>query len=720
MPALTIVLPIFNVERYLSRCLDSVLCDPSLEVEVVGVDDASTDSSGEILDAYATNDARVVAVHFTENRGLGGARNEGLRTATGTHVWFVDSDDWVCAPMLPRILERLQATAADLLLLGHAVVRQNGELERERGDAHLRGLPDRFTVAERPEVTGLKPVAWNRIFRRQFLLGLSMPFPGGLYEDVAVTGPSLCAAGSVSAIDEVCMYYRLRDGSITSSSDRRHFDLLNQYDLMFDRLTSLPPAPPALPAHWYAVMVSHVFALLGTGRIEDRLLPEFFAEASSLANRRRPEPLPKLAPTDRMRLRLLLGGNWRRTSLFRRAFATTKSAATRGSRAAALAASVWRAFRSGLARPLMLAYYRFQLTRPVDDELAVFSAFWGEQGRCDNPKAIDEAVERLAPSIRRVWVTTADRKTLMPDDVDLVIRDSMGYYRCLARAKYLVNNVNFGGAFVKRPESVFLQTHHGTPLKAMGVDERHLSTEDANALIRRCRTWTFGLSSNAHSSIVWQMAYPFEQAILEYGYPRNDVLVNADVTAIAAARHRLGIAPGETAILFAPTHRDHDETFESGLDSAALVRELGAGHVVLERAHHRHRVTDPIERSAGVRNVSTEPIEDLYLASDVLITDYSSVMFDFALLDRPIIIFAPDLARYCERRGTYLDIAANAPGPFATDQETVVRLFNEGGLYAESSERLRAEFRDRFCRWDHGDAAERVVRRVFLDEERVR
>lgn len=363
------------------------------------------------------------------------------------------------------------------------------------------------------------------------------------------------------------------------------------------------------------------------------------------------------------------------------------------------------------------AYYRACRHLPLDEHLAIYSVYWGDGYRC-NPRAIYEAARDLAPSVRGVWAVKADRLHEVPAGVEVVVEGSRAFLRALATAKLLVNNVNFPSYFRKRPGSVFVQTHHGTPLKRMGVEIEGIEPAERLALLERCRAWDFSLSSNRYSTDIWQRAYPVPFTSLEYGYPRNDVLVDPDGAARTRTRALLGLADEELAILYAPTHRDSSATFEQQLDLSRLMRDLGAGHRLLMRTHHfyAHDRVDGLGGS-GIVDVSRHPrVEELFLAADVLVTDYSSVMFDFGVLDRPIVIFAPDWDEYRERRGTYFDLEAERPGPFARTYDELVSAISARSFDAPLERLARERFRSTYCSLDDGRASERVVRRVFLGE----
>jgi CDP-glycerol glycerophosphotransferase len=267
-------------------------------------------------------------------------------------------------------------------------------------------------------------------------------------------------------------------------------------------------------------------------------------------------------------------------------------------------------------------------------------------------------------------------------------------------------------------------THHGTPVKQMGLDL--LDTPGAGyrtglaGLLRRSARWDYSVTQNAFTSVAWDRAFPTRHETLEVGYPRNDVLANATEEAVQRIREDLGIPPGRRAVLYAPTHREYLPEYVSMLDLGAVADGLGPEYVLMARLHYLYD-TDPhlreLHESGRVRDVAGHPsVEELCLAADVLVTDYSSVMFDFAVLDRPIVVHAPDWDEYRSRRGVYLDILTEGPGVVTATEEELVAALRSGAAWGDHSARARAAFRARFCSLDDGRAAERVVRRVWLGE----
>jgi CDP-glycerol glycerophosphotransferase len=355
------------------------------------------------------------------------------------------------------------------------------------------------------------------------------------------------------------------------------------------------------------------------------------------------------------------------------------------------------------------AYYAERRELPLDPDLAVYGAYWFRGYSC-NPRAIYEKARELVPNARGVWVVRRDAVDSLPPGVEHVVRGTPAYFDAIARATYLINNVNFPDHLVKRPGTVHVQTHHGTPLKHMGLDLKESESQgrgmDFEKLLVRIARWDFSVSANRHSTEVWERVYPGTYETLEIGYPRNDVLANATPETVAAARAALGIAEGQTAVLYAPTHREYEDGYVPKLDLAALAGALGPDFVLLARPHYFYD-PEPLEGAQIVDVASHPSVEELCLAADVLLTDYSSIMFDYAVLDRPIVIHAPDWDEYRARRGVYFDLLAAPPGTVARTQDDVA-----AALKAPSDEG-RAAFRERFCALDDGRASERLVRRVW-------
>jgi CDP-glycerol glycerophosphotransferase len=361
---------------------------------------------------------------------------------------------------------------------------------------------------------------------------------------------------------------------------------------------------------------------------------------------------------------------------------------------------------------------------PADDRLVLFESGIGKQF-ADSPRYIYEELVRRRPDLVKVWAYNGRLRTADPN-TRVVERLSPRYFWYLARARYWVNNQSFPHYVTRRRDGVYVQTWHGTPLKRMLHDLPEVHGRDLGYVDRASRAaaqWSVLVSPNPFTTERMRSAFRYTGQALELGYPRNDVLHRPDRDQIAArVRARLGLQPEQKVVLYAPTFRDDQTTggrfvFRLPFDLDRLHRDLGGDTVLLLRMHVliAQAVEIPAHLRDFVRDVSSYPeIQELYLAADVLVTDYSSVFFDFAQLRRPVVFYAYDLADYRDKlRGFYLDYSTELPGPIVeTEDELVHALSHLDEVEAASAERREA-FLERFAAHDDGHAAERVVDAIF-------
>ncbi|MFG2562553.1 CDP-glycerol glycerophosphotransferase family protein [Streptomyces sp. NPDC048496] len=720
MPRFSIVVPVFKVQGYLRECLDSVLGQSFRDIEVIAVDDCSPDQCGAILDEYAACDPRVRVLHLPENVGLGRARNAGLAEATGDYVLFLDSDDTYTPGLLQALADRLDVQGdVDILVFDHV---RNHWWGKGGGSAAADLLEkagtDTFRIKDEPEYLHLFLVAWNKAFRREFFVREGFQYAPGLYEDAPVTFMAMVTAERIGCLARVGIEYRQRrQGAITRTPGRKHFDIFPQYEGLFAFLDARPELDWAKPLLFERAMNHMLFVIARPERVVHADREEFFRLTLDFYRRHLPAGFTPPETVTGEKMRALTKGSYRTfqaLELARRA----KGAGLRRAKKAKV--KVGRKAYSG--------YYTLQRRRPLDENLAVYSAYWDRLPSC-NPLAVYEKARELAPQVHGVWVVRKELADRVPDGIDFVLPGSPRYWEVMARAKYFVNNVNFLDHFVKRPGQIHLQTHHGTPLKRMGLDQQAYPASakdmDFARLLARVDRWDFSVSSNPHSTENWERVYPSSFESLDAGYPRNDAYYRAGSEDVAAIRARLGIAPGKTALLYAPTHRDYKTDWTPTLDLGRLAAELGDNYVLLARTHYFYGEDTQLRHLADqgkIIDVSTYPVvEDLCLAADALIADYSSITFDYANLDRPIVVYADDWDVYSQSRGVTFDLLSgqpgDTPGVVATTEEELVEAFRSGSWRGPEAAALRAAFRERFCAYDDGFAAERVVRRVFLGQE---
>ena len=357
---------------------------------------------------------------------------------------------------------------------------------------------------------------------------------------------------------------------------------------------------------------------------------------------------------------------------------------------------------------------------------AVLFETFGGRAVGDSPKAIDAVLAEERPDLERLW-TVRDHTVAVPPGAIPVLRYSRSWYEALATSKYLVNNNNFPPFFRKGKGQVYIQTWHGTPLKRVGNDvpSAHLSLGYVSLMKRETEQyWDVLLAQTPWAGEVLANAFGYEGPVITEGYPRNDSLRSEAVdTRREEVRRYLGIAPDQMMVLYAPTWRDNMKSASGAyaqpdfLRPEHLQKTFGNRAVLAIRGHSNHAGQHAVKPEPNAIDVSGYPdINDLFLAGDVLVTDYSSVQFDFINTGKPIIFLAPDIEEYRERvRGFYFDFEDQAPGPILKSSKEVVDALKDLDALREQYADAYSQFKENYAPFDDGAASRRVVKQLFSE-----
>lgn len=373
-------------------------------------------------------------------------------------------------------------------------------------------------------------------------------------------------------------------------------------------------------------------------------------------------------------------------------------------------------------RKRKLAYYVFYpLMRvlPIKQKTVIFESFWGRSFD-DNPRAIYEYWEKAHPEYNFIWPVT-DQSVQIDGKGKTIKRGSFQYWYYLATAKYLIQNTNFPNSYVKRNGQIEVETLHGTFMKKMGLEEpsmRKSSIKGQRNFMKRNRRWDYLISPSSYMDKIGAEAFDFKNKVLSVGFPRNDELINKNnADFINKIKNEIGLPLNKKVVLYAPTYRQVGKVdFE--MDLKSMQSSLGDDYVVLVRLHHLVANAIDIHEFEGFAfDMSAYPnIADLYLISDVLITDYSSVMFDYGYLKRPMLFFAYDLDWYLDdtNRGVYLDYVNTVPGPIVNETDQIINhLENFDQLQKDYATKIET-FYDKFCTYGRdGDASKTTVETII-------
>lgn len=377
----------------------------------------------------------------------------------------------------------------------------------------------------------------------------------------------------------------------------------------------------------------------------------------------------------------------------------------------------------------------------TDEKLVVFSVFAGRKYAC-SPKAVYEYMIKSEQfkDYKFVWgfLKPDEKREMFNDSRTSVVKYySKDYYEALAKAKYWILNFKTSEFYIKRDDQIFVECWHGTPLKrlgldievngskSMGLDEMHKTYLDDSAkydyfvspseYATKCFVSSFGLDRLGKENI-----------IIEQGYPRNDALINTTEKEISEIRKRLGVPENKKVLLYCPTFRDNQykkgtgHVYELGLDIKKLLEKTRDEYFLILRVHYL--VSNSMDISGmkdSVLDLSDyDDINDLYLISDVLVTDYSSVFFDYANLKRPMLFYMYDLDDYKNNLRDFYIGLDELPGPvYEKEDDLFAGLNNIDCIEEEYREKLE-EFSAKYNYLDDGKATERTVNAFICKDEK--
>ncbi len=381
-----------------------------------------------------------------------------------------------------------------------------------------------------------------------------------------------------------------------------------------------------------------------------------------------------------------------------------------------------------IVKKMVIVLYRVMCAvLPVRMTRIVFNSSMGKS-YAGNPRHIYEYMVTHGQQEKWECVWFYDKEPYdIPGNARQIRYGRFRYLYYMATAKGWVFDCRQPEWLVKRKGCFYIQTWHGTPLKKLGLDMNDVFMKNEKDIdsyqqgfVKNVQTWDYLISQNPFSTETFRRAFAFEKNMLEIGYPRNDGLFhhNNEVD-IAGRKKKMGLPEDKKILLYAPTFRDDEFSAEASykfrprLDFDQLKRELGDEYVLIVKYHYL--IMDSVDWSPYRGFIyhfdQSYDIADLFLVADMLITDYSSVMFDYSLLKRPMFFYAYDLDKYRnDLRGFYFDFEAEMPGPISLDTPQLIRDIRQ---YRDDEYKERYEaFSLKYNPWDDGNASAKVVEEI--------
>lgn len=704
MGKISIIIPVYNTEEYIEACLESLMNQTYKDLEILLIDDDSNTECKERLQLLSQKSNKVKIFHLSCRQGVGGARNFGIHKATGDFIYFMDSDDYLPEKTLELLVKNIGK---------YPLIR--GKMRKTNLNSALaivfNGLIDAKPFTENRFDLIKNNSALNTLFKKEFVLEESLSFSEDvkIYSDLQFMIPALLAAPTVPYLKEAIYFKRrrndpvLKPSLIQSDENKKIKDFLHIFMCLKDQ---------------YSDSISNTFLDKQLLNFYRRNIVTLFKDKDEVANHYK-----DLSQAFKRIDTKIIDEH---SLILKREAKAIKKANLKKYEKINSRHQFLRDIRESLKsrnKLFIFIYRRVFMKLSMKENLVFFESFLG-RNYSDSPKYIYEFMLDQNMNYKYVW--SFNEKREVPGNHIQVKRFSLKYYYYLARAKYWISNSRLPKYLDKRKDNIYLQTWHGTPLKKLVFHMNDIHSADPRYkqnFYEQSRRWDYLSSPNQYSSDIFREAFLYEKEMLEYGYPRNDILYKKNTEDdILTLKRKMNIPIDKKVVLYAPTWRD-DEFYAPGqykfslqLNLKQLQNKLGEEYVVILRMHYF--IASQLDISNYQDFVydfsSYDDIAELYLISDILITDYSSVFFDYAHLKRPILFFTYDLEKYRDTlRGFYIDIEKEVPGPLVKTTSEIIESIENIEKIKVDYQNKYDDFYTKFCKWDDGNASEKTVKKVF-------
>ena len=718
IPSVSVIVPMYKVERYIKKCVDSILAQTFQDFEIILVDDASPDGCVELCQKFYGDNEKVRLVRHEKNLGLGPARNTGMKHAVGKYIYFVDSDDLILPDALEKFFNVAERTNAQVV---HAAGRyeleqdeplpvreENLKIEWDRFDTE-GFLPNNvlYRLEEHWKNYATWPMAWLCFCRRDFLEKNRIKFLNIISEDETFSFALLCVTERYYIMHEALYIYRKRSGSIMMTKST---------ETLTKRINGMIPG-----SAYIKKFLERLPNFKGREKFCERMLNEFFDRfvrdkttpyyekltVSPQVNSAVAEPLRNFFGDGESFARFFFNHyhlfRWQSEILLQQRNQIIAQAKTLQQQ------------NQRLSNDISSLFNRMELS----PRKIVFVNFMGRGYGC-NPKYIAEEILRRNLPWDLVWLVKNPAEP-MPEKIRKIVYDSVDSVYELATAKVIISNTKNLLPFPRKKDGQFfvMTWHGGTGFKHIEKDAeetlspRYLTESKANSAI------TDLMMVCSHEQLdEFRRAFWYTGEILNVGLPRNDIFFRRDDELVARVRKNLNVPPENKIAMYAPTFRDDKNSaavykFDAKKFLDALQKKFGGEWTLLIRFHPNIANTDFAKKSfdgGKIVNATNYPdMQELIAVSDVLVSDYSSVIYDFTILRKPVFIFAKDFNAYTKERGfkqLYFDLPYKI---CRTEEELFNCVETFDGAEVESAMK---KFLDKVKPSDNGHASEIVVDKI--------
>lgn len=707
MNKLSIIITFYNNEEHILDCIESIKKQRNQNFDLIIVDDGSTDSSANLIkDSISDYDKNITYIKLEYNSGHAYARNKGLEKVNTQYLMFLDADDQLASYAVEYYLSKVNGLDGLIAPIHKFTINKPQYVDKDKIRIEY------LTQKSNPNSFLRKNTACNILFKTAIIKAHNIRFNENLkiYTDASFILDYINYAERFVRLFDFPFYYRGEiydpfEGNTLSDQDfiLTFEDYVNSYIDSVKRTNNKKVLN--FLTHKMKLEIKNGF---------DPSLRDIELRYNMLE-----KPLVKIVKMIKWDLLKDAKILYNLEILFLSMNAVENAKYVNNLR------SVSRHVKNIVQNNKMKNRSKYQLLdkeESVDSNTIVFESFGGKN-YSDSPKYIYEYMQKNYPKLNYIWVFNKPDKNVIIGNAEKVKKGSKEYYDAYSKAKFWVSNARLPLYLNKKENQIYIQTWHGTPLKRLANDMKVVrmpGTTTANYkknFYAETSRWDYLVSPNRYSTNIFKTAFWMdEERTWEIGYPRNDVLVNRsdDQEYINQIKKDLNLPEGKKVIMYAPTWRD-DEFVKKGqylfdlkINLENLQKELGENHVILLRMHYL--IANALDLNGyedfaiDVSNYSD--ISELYLISDALITDYSSVMFDFGILKRPQYFFAYDIEKYDKGlRGFYMDYMNDLPGEIITDEFKLAEELKNIDEHKEKYKDKIENFYEKFCSLEKGQSS---------------
>lgn len=728
MTKISVIIPAYNVETYIGRCLDSLVHQTLSEIEILVVNDGSTDNTEAVVRQYADAYPDKVRLFTIPNGGAAGARNHALDYVTGEFIGFVDSDDYVQPTMFEKLYTAAMEKEADIVCCGYCWVMSEDISNKPFGNRRIRASEtfDR-SIYDTPLLFDEVPYLWNKIFRADIIRSNGVKFHRELriYEDLVFTYTAFMYAKKISRIDDVLYNYIVyRNDSLTFLFSEKRFDLFRASELLLAAYEKQGVLDKDMRNALLYVILKHIYVILEhrTTCREKKLKRRYIRQVFPFLDKTFPgwRESSYYWLQQKNRKQYTSPAYWQRVVIIGRQI-RLRRVWSRLTRAAENGIRFFASFRRGAA-------YAADCRKPLQEK-SVF--LFSQQGKnlhgnmfyllkamATDPAYADHTLYLgVHPSARTAFADLLKAYHLEERAVP-VDTNGREFVRALATSRYLFSDTSLPPYYIKREGQVYLNTWHGTPLKTLGKATAN-DFFDITNVQKSFILSDYLLYPSTYMRDIMVEDYMLKglanNQILLSGYPRNEVFLSDNAAAIRAALD----LEGKTLYAYMPTWRGSVRRVRSGVQQqqlTAYLREMDErltdDEILYVNLHPYVRSAIDFDQFCHIRRFPQGyETYDFLNVCDALVTDYSSVFFDYAVTRRPVVLFTYDAEEYLADRGMYLDLN-ELPFPKVDTVEDLMARLRTPTIDKAAYEAFAAAY----CAYDAPDTSARICREVVLGQ----